>query len=75
MHEMNLPFAAIVNRFGIGNEEVEKYCEAKNIDIIMKLPDDRRIAEAYSSGKMIIEQLPEYKNCFVDLVKAVESHR
>jgi MinD superfamily P-loop ATPase len=73
--EMNLPFAVIINRYGIGNEEVEKYCRVENIDVIMKLPDDRRIAEAYSSGKMLIEQLPEYKNCFIDLLKEIESRR
>jgi len=72
-NEMNLPFDVVINRYGIGNEEVEKYCKAENIDIVMKLPDDRRIAEAYSSGKMIIEQLPEYKNYFLNLLKEIES--
>ncbi|MFB0525485.1 MAG: ATP-binding protein [Phycisphaerae bacterium] len=74
-NEMNLPFDVVINRYGIGNEEVEKYCKAENIDIIMRLPDDRRIAEAYSSGKMIIEQLPEYKNYFLNLLKEIESRR
>jgi MinD superfamily P-loop ATPase len=60
MHEMNLPFAVVINRYGIGNEEVEKYCEAENIDVIIKLPDDRLIAEAYSSGQMIVDVLQEY---------------
>jgi MinD superfamily P-loop ATPase len=72
--EMNLPFAVIINRYGIGNEEVEKYCRVENMDVIMNLPDDRCIAEAYSSGKMLIEQLPEYKNRFNDLLKEIESH-
>jgi len=75
VRKMNLPFAVVINRYGIGNEEVEKHCKAENINVIMKLPDDRRIAEAYSSGKMLIEQLPEYKNCFIDLLKEIESRR
>jgi len=72
VRKMNLPFALAINRYDIGNEEVEKYCGAENIDIIMKLPDDRRIAEAYSSGRMIIDTLPEYRKHFADLIQAIK---
>jgi MinD superfamily P-loop ATPase len=65
LDKMNLPFAAIINRHGIGNDELEKYCEAKNIDIVMKLPDDRRIAQAYSSGRIIVDVLGEYQEQFL----------
>ena len=64
VREMSLPFGIVINRYGIGNDEVEKYCEAENIDIVLKLRDDRRIAEAYSSGKMMVNELPEYKGHF-----------
>jgi MinD superfamily P-loop ATPase len=67
IRELNLPFAVVINRYGIGNDEVENYCQAENIDIIMKLPDDRRIAEAYSSGRMIVEVLHEYIELFTKL--------
>jgi MinD superfamily P-loop ATPase len=72
LREMNLPFAVVINRYGIGNDEVEKYCKAENIEIYMKLSDDRRIAEAYSSGRMIIDELPEYKKHFADLTKVIK---
>jgi len=73
VREMNLPCAIVINRYGIGDDKVEKYCEAENIDIVLKLPDDRRIAEAYSSGKMMVDELPEFKNHFVDLTKAIKA--
>jgi len=73
VREMNLPFAVIVNRYGVGNNEVEKYCEAENIDIVLKLPDDRRIAEAYSSGKMIVDALPQYKKQFSVVYEYLDS--
>jgi MinD superfamily P-loop ATPase len=72
VRQLNLPFAVTINRDGIGNQEVEKYCRAENIDIVMKLPDDRRIAKAYSSGKMIVDEIPKYKNCFFDLAEAMK---
>jgi MinD superfamily P-loop ATPase len=73
VREMDLSFAVAINRHGIGNNQVEEYCTAENIDIVMKLPDDRRIAEAYSSGQMIIDMLPEYKNQFDKLYQRFES--
>ena len=73
VREMNLPCAIIINRYGIGNNKVEEYCEDENIEIVLKLPDDRRIAEAYSSGKMMVDELPEFKNHFVDLAKTIKA--
>jgi len=72
VREMDLPFAVVINRDGIGDNEVEEYCKVERIDVILKLPDDRRIAEAYSSGKMIVDELPEYRNCFVELAKSIK---
>ena len=73
VREMNLLFAVVINRYGIGDAEVEEYCETENIDICLKLPDDRRIAEAYSSGKIIIEVLEEYKEQLTELYDYLES--
>ncbi len=46
VRELNLPFAVIINRYGIGDDKVQRYCESEKIDIVVKLPDERRIAEA-----------------------------
>jgi len=73
VRKMNLPFAVAINRYDIGNKEVEKYCEVENIDVIMKLPDDRRIAEAYSIGQMITDVLSEYRKDFSELYEYTKS--
>jgi MinD superfamily P-loop ATPase len=72
VRQMNLPFAVVLNRCGIGNDHLEKYCRAEKINVCAKLPDDRKIAVAYSSGKIIAEELPQYKKVFVDLAKAIK---
>jgi len=73
LREMNLPFAVVINRYGIGDERIEKYCEAENINICLKLPDDRHIAEAYSSGRMIVDVLSEYGKEFSELYEYIKS--
>ncbi|MBN2456402.1 MAG: ATP-binding protein [Sedimentisphaerales bacterium] len=72
VRKMNLPFAVAINRYGIGNDDVEKYCIAEKIKIALKLPDDRRIAEAYSTGQMIIDALSEYRKKFSELYKSIK---
>ena len=69
--QLKLPFAVVVNRKGAGDDEVYRYCREKNIDIIMELPDDKEIAVAYSTGKMIVEALPKYKKNFIELYEAI----
>ncbi len=55
-------FAVVINRYGSGNNEVEDYCEQNNIDIAAKFPDSRKAAELYSEGKLIYEELPEFRS-------------
>ena len=69
---LNIPFGVIINRYGLGDDRVEKFCREENIDVIMKLPDDRRIAEAYSQGRMIVDVLHEYKEQFSQLCDYLE---
>jgi MinD superfamily P-loop ATPase len=72
VRRLNLPFAVAINRDGIGNQDVEKYCQVKKIDIAFRLPDDRRIAEAYSSGRMIVDVLDNYRRQFLSVYDYLE---
>jgi MinD superfamily P-loop ATPase len=72
VRKMNLPFAVAINRYDIGNDDVEKYCRAEEIEIVSKLPDDRRIAEAYSTGRIIVDVLSEYRKEFSELYEYIE---
>ncbi|MHA1211932.1 MAG: nucleotide-binding protein, partial [Candidatus Heimdallarchaeota archaeon] len=47
----NLPIGIIINRSGMGNDTlIEDYCSKENLPILMKVPFEREIAEAYSKG-------------------------
>jgi len=61
---LGVPFAVAINRSDVGNEDVAKYCEREHIEIVLEIPDDRRIAEAYSRGEMIIHAVPDYRQLF-----------
>lgn len=67
----NIPRGIIINRSDIGDDQVEKYCQEKQIEILMKIPHDLKIAQAYSNGIPIVEALPEYENKFLELHKKI----
>jgi len=69
VRELQLSFGVVVNRAGIGDGGVHRFCRKENIPILCQIPDDRRIAEAYSKGKLIVEELPEYRGLFQSLLE------
>jgi MinD superfamily P-loop ATPase len=70
-HELGLPVGVVINRDGVGDRGVEEYCAAESIPILMRIPLDRRIAEAYSEGVSMVEALPEYRERFVELYRRI----
>jgi MinD superfamily P-loop ATPase len=69
--ELGLPVGVVVNRDGIGDAGVDEYCAAEDIPILMRIPLDRRIAEAVSEGQVLVEALPEYREAFQDLYRGI----
>jgi MinD superfamily P-loop ATPase len=67
VRELELPFGVIVNRMGSGDKRVHDFCREKNIPIFLEIPDDRKIAEAYSRGILMVDALPEYRKLFEQL--------
>jgi len=68
VREMKLPFALVINHDGIGNNETRAYCQAEGIVIAATIPDDRRIAEAYSTGAMVLDTVDVCRKPF-DLLR------
>jgi MinD superfamily P-loop ATPase len=64
---LHLPFGVVVNRAGVGDERVQRFCQAEGIPLLLEIPDDRRIAEAYSCGTPVVRALPEYRRLFLCL--------
>ena len=68
---LELPFGVVVNRVGVGDNRVHAYCRDENVPILMEIPNDRRIAEAYSRGELVLDAVPDLRAGFVRLFEAV----
>ena len=69
--ELGLPTGVVVNRDGIGDNAVQAYCEEMGLPILMRIPMERRIAEAIAGGKTLVEVAPEYRPQFQSLLKTI----
>jgi MinD superfamily P-loop ATPase len=72
VRKLGLPFAVIVNRASRGRTNVRDYCAREGIDILAELPDDRRVAEAYSRGEMAVQAVPDFAGRFRALAEEIE---
>ncbi len=70
--EIGPPFGVVINRVGIGDDRVHRFCGENNIPVLAEIPDDRRIAEVYSKGGIIVDALPQYRRTFEDLIKSIK---
>ncbi|NPA44357.1 MAG: P-loop NTPase [Chlorobi bacterium] len=61
MKELKKDFGVIINKSGIGNNNVEAYCNEEHIPVIAKIPNSRKIAELYSSGSLLYNEIKEVK--------------
>jgi len=68
---LNIPCGLIINRSDLGDAKVKAYADRENLPILMEIPFDRRIAEAYSRGDLVIEVMPEWKEKFLELHDAI----
>ncbi|AFL67538.1 ATP-binding protein [Sulfurospirillum barnesii] len=55
-------FGVVINRYGMGNDEVEAYCQSENIPILGKIPHLMEAAKLYSEGKLIYKESPSFKD-------------
>lgn len=67
-----VPVAVIINRYGIGDDRVERYCAAEGIPIVLKIPFSREIASLYSRGIPFVKELAEWKDRFIVLYEALK---
>ena len=73
--EMKIPFGLIINKAGLGDNEIYDYCKDENIEILGEIPFDKKIAELYADGKIFSDSLPEYQNFFTDIYKNITEKR
>jgi len=69
--EMGLPMGVVINREGTGEEDVAAYCVAESLPVLARIPFDRRVAEIYARGGLVLDEHPDAPGWFAGLWDAV----
>ncbi|MGD9058424.1 MAG: ATP-binding protein [Desulfobacterales bacterium] len=75
---LNIPLGLIINRSDLGDDKAREYAHQEGLPILMEIPFDRQIAEAYSRGEMLVDVMPEWKERFLVLyekIRHLSSHQ
>lgn len=73
VRKLDIAFGVAINRCDNGDDRVLTYCKREKIPVLAEIPDDRRVAEAYSRGEIAIEAVPEMRAIFQQLERQINS--
>jgi MinD superfamily P-loop ATPase len=72
VRKLGIPCGVVINRIGVGDEGVEKYCHEQDIPIMLRIPLDRKIATLYSQGIPLVEGMPRWREEFLRLFQDIK---
>lgn len=53
LNEINIPYGVIINKAGLGNDEIYNFISDNNIELLGEIPFDQEYASSYASGKLL----------------------
>ena len=69
---LGIPCGVIINRSDMGNDDVKRFASEEDIPVLMEIPFDRKIAESYSRGELVVNNMPEWRNRFIGLYEEIK---
>lgn len=71
--ELEIPTGVVINREGLGDTQVEEFCQQNEIPILMRIPLERIIGAGIARGKPLIEIQPAYQVRFQEMFAQIEA--
>jgi MinD superfamily P-loop ATPase len=71
LRTMHKKFGVIINRAGLGNNQVQEYLDEENIPLLLEIPYKKETAELYSTGKLVSEVDHLFENQLLAVVENI----
>jgi MinD superfamily P-loop ATPase len=68
---LGIPCGLIINRADLGDDHVKEFAQETGIPILMEIPFDRKIAEIYSGGGLLVREMEGMKDKFLNLYRKI----
>jgi MinD superfamily P-loop ATPase len=72
LKKLSVPYGIVINRAGIGDRHIYKFCDANHIPILLEIPYNRSIAHLYSQGIPFVSNMPEWRAQFQQLYHKIK---
>ena len=69
---LGIPCGLVINRSDMGDDRLREYAGAESIPILMEIPFDRKIAESYSRGELLVDVMPQWREKFLSLYEKIK---
>lgn len=69
LRQLKIKFGVVINKYDGDFGEVKKYCEVENIELLGIIPFDIKIAQIYSKGGIIVNELPFMRDLFSKMLE------
>lgn len=70
--ELDLEAGVIINRVGLGREDIAGFCQENEVPVLMEIPLKRKIGEGLARGKRLLEIDPDFREQFKSLWQKIE---
>ncbi len=57
MEKLGKKYGVVINRDGLGDNQVEQFCNERGIEILARFPNDKQVAHLYAAGELLYEKL------------------
>ncbi|WP_462318025.1 ATP-binding protein [Marinilabilia sp.] len=70
--DLDKPFGVVINKAGLGNNDIYEFLSEQNIEILAEIPFNRDYASRYASGNLLMDIDEKTKEIYQNLTKKVE---
>ncbi len=70
---LGLPAGVVINRAGLGDGRARQLCRAEGAEVLAEIPNDRRVAEAYSRGELAGRRVGGYQQRIDRLLERIRA--
>ncbi len=67
IEDLGVPYGVVINKYGLGDKSLEKFCDDNAIPILAKIPWSKNLERLYSEGKLISRYDENFKKIFINL--------
>lgn len=72
LNEIAIPFGIIVNKAGLGNDDIYEFINKNNIELLGKIPFSKSYAENYSKGELLKNIPSELENIYQQITEILK---